>query len=158
MSWIIFLTLGRNCDSLRFMKTHLRKSLIFGLLLLLILPPLTLRAAEPALGNEPQLQPAEPSAGEDLGYGIGSVIASLFYSPLKVTYAGLGLMTGGLGFLLSAGQADVADNIIYPAVRGNYIITPRHLKGVEPVIFIGPPPPTNSLSQEISPITPPSQR
>lgn len=72
---------------------------------------------------------------------MGSVVASLFYSPLKVTYAGLGLVTGGLGFLLSAGQAEVADQIIYPAVSGNYIITPRHLKGEERVVFIGPPPP-----------------
>ena len=130
--------------------THLQKVLIFALLLSLILPPLSLRAAEPARGDELQLEPAEPSVGDDLGYGFGSVVASLFYSPLKITYAGLGLMTGGLGYLLSAGNADVADNIIYPAVGGNYIITTSHLKGAEPVVFIGPPPPTDPIPQEIT--------
>ncbi len=132
------------------METHLQKVLIFALLLSLILPPLSLRAAEPARGDELQLEPAEPSVGDDLGYGFGSVVASLFYSPLKITYAGLGLMTGGLGYLLSAGKADVADNIIYPAVRGDYIITPSQLKGEQLVIFIGPPPPTDPIPQEIT--------
>ena len=138
--------------------THLQKVLIFALLLSLILPPLSLRAAEPARGDELQLEPAEPSVGDDLGYGFGSVVASLFYSPLKITYAGLGLMTGGLGYLLSAGNADVADNIIYPAVRGNYIITPSHLKGEQPVVFIGPPPPTDPIPQEITTADLPPQR
>jgi hypothetical protein len=83
----------------------------------------------------------EPKPGEGFGYGVGSVLASVIYSPLKVTYAGLGLMTGGLGYLLSAGRPDVANNIIYPAILGDYVITPGHLKGQEPVVFIGPPPP-----------------
>ena len=117
---------------LELMEVCLQKVLIFALLLSLILPPLSLRAAE-------------PSTGEDLGYGFGSVVASLFYSPLKITYAGLGLMTGGLGYLLSAGKAGVADKIIYPAVYGNYIITPSHLKGAQPLVFIGPPPPTDPI-------------
>ena len=135
---------------MQLIETHLQKVLIFALLLSLILPPLSLRAAEPARGDELQLEPAEPSVGDDLGYRFGSVVASLFYSPLKITYAGLGLMTGGLGYLLSAGNADVADNIIYPAVGGNYIITTSHLKGAKPVVFIGPPPPTDPIPQEIT--------
>jgi len=55
-----------------------------------ILSPFTLGAAEPAAENQPPSQ-AEPSSGEDLGYGVGSVLASMFYSPFKLTYAGLGL-------------------------------------------------------------------
>ncbi|HEX9145571.1 MAG TPA: hypothetical protein VGA09_14965, partial [Candidatus Binatia bacterium] len=77
------------------------------------------------------------------GYGVGSVLANLFYIPAKVTYAGLGLMTGGLGFVFSGGRADVANNIIYPAVRGNYVVTPSNLKGTEPLYFVGAPPPEN---------------
>ncbi|MCZ6626011.1 MAG: hypothetical protein O7B35_17575 [Deltaproteobacteria bacterium] len=132
------------------MEINLQKVLIFALLLSLVLPPLSLRAAEPARGDELQLEPAQPSTGEDLGYGFGSLVASLFYSPLKITYAGLGLMTGGLGYLLSAGKAGVADKIIYPAVYGNYIITPSHLKGAQPLVFIGPPPPTDPTPQKIT--------
>ncbi len=78
---------------------------------------------------------------KELGLGVGSVFASILYSPLKVTYAGLGLLTGGLSYVISGGRAQVANNIIYPAVRGNYVITPKHLQGKERVIFVGPLPP-----------------
>ena len=152
---VFFLTVGKNCDILCLMIAYLRKGLILGLVLSLTLSPLILRAAEPSLENQPPLEePEEPTAGEDLGYGVGSVLASMFYSPFKITYAGLGLITGGLGFLLSAGRADVANNIIYPALRGNYVITPSHLKGIEPVIFVGPPY-SDSQPEEISPAAPP---
>lgn len=126
------------------MRLYLKTILILTLISFLAVPPLSPQAAEPSLQEGYTNQPTEPSAGEDLGYGMGSVLASLFYSPLKVTYAGLGLVTGGLGYLLSAGQAEVADQIIYPAVTGNYVITPRHLKGEERVVFIGYPPPGNA--------------
>jgi hypothetical protein len=84
-------------------------------------------------------QPAEP-VGNEAGYGVGAALASIFYIPAKVTYAGLGLLTGGLGYVVSGGRADVANNIIYPAVRGNYVVTPSHLKGTEPIYFVGPGP------------------
>jgi hypothetical protein len=118
------------------MKTHIY---IFGLAFLLVLSPISLGAAEAPLQKE--AQPMEQPIGEEVGYGFGSVVANIFYIPAKVTYAGLGLMTGGLGYLLSAGRPEVANNIIYPAVRGDYVITPSHLKGERPVIFIGAPPP-----------------
>ena len=86
-------------------------------------------------------QATEQPVGEEAGYGVGAALASVFYIPAKVTYAGLGLITGGLGYLLSGGRADVANNIIYPAVRGNYVVTPSHLKGTEPIYFVGAPPP-----------------
>ena len=104
----------------------------------LVFSPLNLSAAEAP--QEQPLQATEPSPAEDLGYGVGAVLASMFYSPFKVTYAGLGLITGGLGYILSAGNLDVANNIITPAIRGNYVVTPGHLKGEEALIFVGPPP------------------
>ncbi len=114
------------------------RALIVVLISLLMLSPFNLSAAEAP--QEQPLQTTEPSSGEDLGYGVGSVLASMFYSPFKLTYAGLGLITGGLGYVLSAGNTDVMNNIISPAVRGNYVVTPRHLKGEEALIFVGPPP------------------
>jgi hypothetical protein len=84
-------------------------------------------------------QPPEP-VGNEAGYGVGAALASIFYIPAKVTYAGLGLLTGGLGFVLTGGRADVANNIIYPAVRGDYVVTPNNLKGTEPIYFVGAAP------------------
>jgi hypothetical protein len=137
-----------NYDIFSFMKIYLKTILVVALISFLAPPPLPTEAAESSLQDGSTTQVTESSAGEDLGYGMGSVLASLFYSPLKVTYAGLGLVTGGLGYLLSAGQAEVADEIIYPAVTGNYIITPSHLKGEERVVFIGSRPPIKPPQQE----------
>ncbi|MGE5061735.1 MAG: hypothetical protein ACM3N3_21005, partial [Betaproteobacteria bacterium] len=47
-----------------------------------------------------------------------------------------------VGYVLSGGSAEVANNIIYPAVRGNYLVTPSNLKGTEPIYFVGAPPPS----------------
>lgn len=120
------------------MKTQLLKGLALSLFIALISGPVQAQTADPANSAS---QPSEPAAGEELGYGFGSVVANIFYMPAKVTYAGLGLLTGGIGFVLSGGRADVANDIIYPAVKGNYVVTPSHLKGNEPLYFVGAPPP-----------------
>jgi len=73
----------------------------------------------------------------NVGYGAGSVLASCVYSPAKLVYAGVGGLTGGIGFLLTGGNQDVAKKIWTPSVRGTYVITPEMLKGKEQVQFIG---------------------
>lgn len=132
----------------------MKKFLLLGLVLALLLASQRAEGAEPSAAAETQPELAQPSLAEELGYGFGSVLANIFYMPAKVTYAGLGLITGGLGFVLSAGNPDVANNIINPAVRGHYVVTPRHLKGLEPLFFVGPnaqnaepPPPPQAASQ-----------
>ena len=49
--------------------------------------------------------------GSNVGYGVGSVLASCVYSPAKVVYAGVGGLTGGIAFLLTGGNQDVAKKI-----------------------------------------------
>ena len=118
----------------RHMKTQVLKGIALASLVTVMASPLYGQTA--AQHN----QAAEQPVGEEAGYGVGAALASVFYIPAKVTYAGLGLLTGGLGYLLSGGRADVANNIIYPAVRGNYVVTPSNLKGTEPIYFVGAPP------------------
>ena len=130
------------------MKTQILKGLALGLFVAMTFSPLHAQTAGP---TDP---PAEPTVGEELGYGFGSVLANLFYMPAKVTYAGLGLITGGLGFVISGGRADVANNIIYPSVRGNYVVTPSHLKGTEPIYFVGAPPPESPQPVQAHAATP----
>lgn len=77
--------------------------------------------------------------GSNVGYGAGSVLASCVYSPAKVAYALLGGLTGGLGFLLTGGNQDVANKIWTPSLRGTYVINPDMLKGKEQVQFVGQP-------------------
>ena len=140
------LTVARMLRYGRAMKTQLLKGIALASLVTVMASPLY--AQTPGANSQPaaptavtQTQPAEPTAGEEAGYGVGAALASVFYIPAKVTYAGLGLLTGGLGYVFSGGRADVANNIIYPAVRGNYVVTPSHLKGTEPIYFVGAPPP-----------------
>jgi hypothetical protein len=126
------------------MKTQLLRGLALGLFITVTASPLYSQTADPAN------QATEPGVGEEAGYGLGSALANVFYIPAKVAYAGLGLLTGGLGYVLSGGRADVANNIIYPAVRGNYVVTPSHLKGTEPIYFVGAPPPESNPSVQSS--------
>ena len=115
------------------MKTQVLKGLALASFVAVLSAPLHAQTA----GSN---QPASESAVEEMGWGFGSVLANVLYIPAKVTYAGLGLITGGLGYVVSAGRADVANNIIYPSVRGNYVVTPNQLKGSEPIYFVGPAP------------------
>ena len=115
------------------MKTHLLKGIALASFVAVSSSSLYAQTADT------NSQPAEP-VGQEAGYGVGAALASVFYIPAKVTYAGLGLLTGGLGYVLTGGRADVANNIIYPAIGGNYVVTPNHLKGAEPIYFVGPAP------------------
>ena len=121
------------------MKTQLLKGIALASLVTVMATPVYAQTADQK--TEPA---AEQPVGWEAGYGVGAALASVFYIPAKVTYAGLGLLTGGLGWALSGGRADVANNIIYPAIGGNYVVTPSHLKGTEPIYFVGAPPPETS--------------
>ena len=118
------------------MKTHFSTLLACVVALSLLLAPVGVHAGDEA----PQQQSPVKEVGSDLGWGVGTVLANVFYMPTKVVYAGLGLVAGGMGYLLTAGRGDVANEIIYPAVKGTYVLTTDHLKGEQPVVFIGPGP------------------
>ena len=124
------------------MKAQFLKGLALGLFVVMAAAPLQAQTEQPA-----PAEPVKDTTGEELGYGFGAAVASLFYVPAKITYAGLGLLTGGLGFALTGGRADVANNIIYPAVKGNWVVTPSNLKGTEPIYFVGPPPEAEPLPE-----------
>jgi hypothetical protein len=107
-----------------------RKAFLF-LLILLVTFPARVPTAETS-------SPApESSPATDLGLGAGSALATLFYTPAKVLYAGFGLLTGGAAYVVTGGNSTVANRILTPSLRGTYVITPRHLTGEERVEFVG---------------------
>jgi hypothetical protein len=65
-----------------------------------------------------------------------------------LVYALVGGFTGGIGFLVTGGNQDVAKKIWTPSVRGTYVITPEMLKGKEQVQFVGQPETKTSQPQE----------
>jgi hypothetical protein len=79
---------------------------------------------------------AESTAAE-AGIGVASVLCSLVYGPVKIVYATLGTVLGGLAWGLSGGDDDVLQAVLLPAVRGDYVVTPANLRGREPLEFIG---------------------
>jgi hypothetical protein len=77
------------------------------------------------------------SSGSNAGWGSAAVISSLVYGPVKMAYSILGVVFGGFAWGLSGGDSEVMTAVISPAVRGDYVITPSHLRGEEPVEFVG---------------------
>jgi len=85
-----------------------------------------------------QASPARAeSSGSNAGWGSAAVISSLVYGPVKMAYSLLGVVFGGFAWGLSGGDTEVMTAVISPAVRGDYVITPSHLRGEQPVEFIG---------------------
>jgi hypothetical protein len=99
-----------------------------------------------------QAGPARADGDEDLGregeagLGIAAGLASLVYAPAKVIYAAGGGLVAGLAYVLSAGDQDVAEPILTPALRGDYVVTPSHLRGEKPLEFIGREPADSATS------------
>jgi hypothetical protein len=122
------------CVIVTVMKKQIFKSIALASLVTVLSAPIHAQTTAPV---EP---PPEHPVSQELGYGFASALASVFYIPAKVTYAALGLVTGGLGYVLTGGRSDAASNIIYPAVRGHYVVTPNQIKGIEPIYFVGAPP------------------
>ena len=67
----------------------------------------------------------------------GAVLGSLVYGPVKIAYSVLGTIFGGFAYGLSGGDAEVLAAVVTPAIRGDYVITPSHLRGEESLEFIG---------------------
>ena len=80
---------------------------------------------------------AEPSAAEEAGVGAAAALGSVIYMPTKLAYALGGTVVGGLAWVFSAGDNDVAVPIFERAVRGDYVLTPQHVRGEQSIEFIG---------------------
>ncbi len=79
---------------------------------------------------------AEGGAAE-AGTGTAAAIAWLIYGPVKIAYSLLGVVFGGLAWGLSGGDTEVLSAVVTPAIRGDYVITPSHIRGETPIEFIG---------------------
>jgi hypothetical protein len=89
-------------------------------------------AASPARAGD-----AKEPADSDIGMGVAAGLATLVYAPAKVVYAIGGGVAAGLAYVVSAGNTDVTEPILTPSVRGDYIVTPAHLRGEKPLEFFG---------------------
>lgn len=108
-----------------------------------------------ALGGAPSAALADDGTAEEAGWGIASALGSLVYGPAKVVYAVGGTVVGGFAWLFSAGDMDVAVPIWKRSVRGDYVLTPQHVRGERPIEFIGRDDPPAVAAQAPDPYYPP---
>jgi hypothetical protein len=98
---------------------------------------LALGSACPAFASDPAPADQNESTSNQLGLGLGSFIGTLIYAPIKIGYAALGGVTGGMGWALTGGDTEVATRVFRPSMRGTYVLTPDHITGAEPIHFVG---------------------
>lgn len=72
---------------------------------------------------------------EDAGIGTATVAANVVYVPVKLGYALLGGMTGGVAYVLTGANYNVAERVWVPSMGGNYVLSTDQLRGTEPIQF-----------------------
>jgi hypothetical protein len=100
----------------------------------------TLLAGVLAVTIAPGVALADTGMTREGGMGALSALSSLIYSPVKLVYALTGLVFGGIAWGLSAGDSDVMHAVVTPSVRGDYVVTPEHLRRQRPLEFFGTDP------------------
>ena len=113
---------------------------------------LRLRAGLLACVLAATLAPGVASANQDslaneAGMGALSALSTLLYGPAKLLYATSGLVFGGIAWGLSGGDAAVMDAVVTPSVRGDYVVTPSHLRMERTLEFFGQDPEYRLSSQ-----------
>jgi hypothetical protein len=97
---------------------------------------------------------AGPAAADDLandaGMGALAGFSTLIYAPVKLVYATAGVLFGGIAWGLSGGDNDVMMAVMVPAVRGDYVITPQHLRMEESIEFFGRDPEYRESEQQVA--------
>ncbi|MFQ5352563.1 MAG: hypothetical protein ACE5D3_05760, partial [Candidatus Binatia bacterium] len=88
-------------------------------------------ALPPGAAADDQMEVAK----RDLGLGLVTLVANVFYVPAKVGYAALGATTGTLAFMLTGANHEAAERIWIPSVGGDYILTSDMVSGRQEIHF-----------------------
>lgn len=83
----------------------------------------------------------EAAQGTPSGAGLqaASWLVTVPYGAVKVGFALLGGVVGGLTYALSGGNTEAAESVWTTTMYGTYVLTPEHLKGEKPIRFMGVP-------------------
>lgn len=73
------------------------------------------------------------------GIEVASWALTVPYLIGKGTFALGGAVVGGLGYVFSGGNVNTAKAVWTRSIYGTYIIRPAHLRGEEPLHFLGQP-------------------
>jgi len=73
----------------------------------------------------------------DAGLGVATVLANVFYMPVKLGYAVVGGVTGGLGYAVTGGNKQVAQRIWVSSMGGDYVLSRDMVSGRQKIHFSG---------------------
>jgi hypothetical protein len=79
------------------------------------------------------------NSSDGTGIQVGSWLLSIPYCAGKTAFAIAGSTVGVLGYLFSGGNSAAAQSVWTSSVYGTYILRPSHLRGDEPIHFLGTP-------------------
>lgn len=97
---------------------------------LFMIPPGSTLADDQASGTD---------SSEGTGIQVASWLLTVPYCVGKSAFAVAGSVVGGLGYAFSGGNSKTAESVWTTSVYGTYILRPAHLRGEEPIHFLGKP-------------------
>jgi hypothetical protein len=102
--------------------------------LIVIYMGLTMIPPGPAMAEN---QTSITDGSDDTGIQVASWLLTVPYCAGKTAFAIAGSVVGGLGYAFSGGNSKTAEAIWTTSVYGTYILRPAHLRGEEPIHFLG---------------------
>ena len=82
-------------------------------------------------------QSSSTDSSDGTGIQVASWLLTVPYCAGKSAFAIAGSVVGGLGYAFSGGNSETAQSIWTKTVYGTYILRPAHLRGEEPIQFLG---------------------
>jgi len=82
-------------------------------------------------------QSSSTDSSDGTGIQVASWLLTVPYCAGKSAFAIAGSVVGGLGYAFSGGNSETAQSIWTKTVYGTYILRPAHLRGEEPIHFLG---------------------
>lgn len=114
---------------------HMKKwSRSVAIVLIMTVMGLTMIPPGSALAGD---QASSTDSSESTGIQVASWLLTVPYCAGKSAFAVAGSVVGGLGYAFSGGNSETAQSIWTKSVYGTYILRPAHLRGDEPIQFLG---------------------
>ena len=117
-------------------ETHHMKKWSRSVAIVLIMTVMGLTMIPPGSAMA-QDQASSTDNSEGTGIQVASWLLTVPYCAGKSAFAIAGSVVGGLGYAFSGGNSETAQSIWTKTVYGTYILRPAHLRGEEPIQFLG---------------------
>ncbi|HKT36077.1 MAG TPA: hypothetical protein VJR03_14710 [Nitrospira sp.] len=88
-------------------------------------------------GNSTTALADDAESPSGAGLQAASWLATVPYGAAKIVYAVSGGLVGGLAWVMTGGNTDIAKAIWSPTMTGHYIVQPQNLTGDRALHFVG---------------------